>query len=55
MSKRIFAREHKVVWNLARNLTMNLVINTLESLKNNNSMSSLKEILIHSEKGSNGN
>ena len=40
-----------VAWKLTPHLQMGLVINTLENLKNNGAIPSLKEILIHSDQG----
>jgi transposase InsO family protein len=40
-----------MAWNLARHLEMNLVIDTIEKLKNNGRVPSLEEIMIHSDQG----
>ncbi len=40
-----------VAWNLSQHLQMDLVLNTIENMKNNKNISSLKDILIHSDQG----
>ena len=48
--KDIASRE-VVAWNLSQHLQMDIVFNTIENLKNNQSIASLKNILIHSDQG----
>ena len=40
-----------VAWNLARHLKMDLVMNTVENMKNNANLTSFEDILIHSDQG----
>ncbi len=40
-----------MAWNLARHLEMDLVINTVENMKNNNAVSSFENVMIHSDQG----
>lgn len=40
-----------VAWNLSMRIDMNLVFDTVKSMKNNESIPSLKDILIHSDQG----
>jgi len=40
-----------VAWNLSNNLTLGIVLQTIESLKNNKSIPSFKDVLIHSDQG----
>lgn len=40
-----------VAWNMTRHLEMDLVINTVENMKNNNVVSSFENVMIHSDQG----
>jgi len=40
-----------MAWNLARHLEMDLVIDTLENMKNNTAVSSFENVMIHSDQG----
>jgi len=45
------ASKEIVAWELSRHIDMQLVLNTVEYLKNNKNVSSFKNILIHSDQG----
>ena len=45
------ASKEVVSWNLSMQLTMEIVLDTIENMKNNNQITSLKNILIHSDQG----
>ena len=40
-----------VAWSLSKHIDMNLVFETIKNMKNNKNISSLKDILIHSDQG----
>lgn len=40
-----------IAWNMARHLEMNLVLDTVENMKNNNNLSSFEDVMIHSDQG----
>ena len=46
-----FADGEIVAWNLTQHLTMDIVLDTVLNLKNNRSITSLNEVLIHSDQG----
>ncbi len=46
-----FACGEIVAWNVSQHLTMDIVLNTVENMKNNPAISSLQGALIHSDQG----
>lgn len=46
-----FASGEIVAWETSQYLTMDIVLNTIENMKNNSAISSLQNILIHSDQG----
>ena len=46
-----FASGEIVAWEVSQHITMDIVLNTVNNMKNNSSISSLQNILIHSDQG----